>query len=256
MCVCPLPKDSVTVRIPVLGDDQQREMVPWPMLDVHSVVDYLWNEIGLRVPKASIKEFWHHSREFCQPWAVEHEASDVHCPLGLYGDSAKVSTAFSSDKIVGIFLNFPLWRPKAIRFSRFLLFAIEESKLDGPHTLMGVFNRIRWSVNLLFSGQRPQVDPQGEPLKNSHLFEGWICRNREVFALTEVRGDQLWQKQTFRYTASWIWTSARVCHACDARAHGPQSADRLYFNFDAWLAHEFDKTQFLARRMPERNLCC
>ena len=255
LCSTSLSKEPVTVQLPVRTREDKREVVPWPVLDVHSVVAYLWNDIGLRVPQDAIKEFWHHSRQFGQPWAIEHEASDAHCPLGLYGDSAKICTAFDSDKVVGVFLNLPLWRPKSIRFSRFLLFSIEESKLDGPHTLNCIFNRISWSVNLLFSGRRPQVDPQGRPFTDSHLFDGWVCRNRQLFALTEIRGDQLWHKQTFRYLASWVWTSARVCHACDARAHGPGSADRLYFRFQDWLPTEFTRVEFLARRMPQQNIC-
>ena len=225
------------------------------MLDPHRVVEYLWNTVGIRIPQAYIREFWHHSRQFKQPWAVNHEASDEHCPLGLYGDSAKITTTFGSDKMVGIFLNLPLWRPKSIRDSRYLLFAVEESKLHGPHTLMAIMQRITWSVNCLFSGRRPTEDPAGVELRDAKQLDGWICQTRDKFALTEVRGDQLWQKQTFRYTASWTWTSSRVCHACDARAHGPDSQDRLYFHFDTWLPHEFDHVQFLARRMPARNLC-
>ena len=225
------------------------------MLDVHTVIDYLWNEIGLYVEPSAVQEFWEHSRRHNQPWALEHPASDSHVPLGLYGDSAKITTAFNSDKVVGLFFNLPLWRPRSIRASRFLIFAIEESKLWGPHTLNVAFQHITWSVNCLFDGRRPATDPLGRTMPSSDKYSGWVCKDQTKFAVTELRGDQLWQKQCFRFTASWVWTSARVCHACDARAHGPGSHDRLYYDFDGWVPHEFSQEQFLAQRMPTRFLC-
>ena len=169
------------IRLPILVDGKV-EMTEMPMLDVHSVVEYLFNTVGVQVPKYAIREFWNHSRSFNQPWAVNHEASDEHCPIGLYGDGAKFSTAFSSDKVVGLYMSFPLWRPTSIRASRYLLFSIEESKLHGPHTLIPVFQRISWSVNVLFHGRRPAQDPSGKPLANPHVF---------VMLATHVHLDQI-----------------------------------------------------------------
>ena len=244
------------ISLPIRISEKENEIQKWPLLDVHSVVDYLWNTVGLRIPMCHVQEYWRHARDHGVPWALEHEASEQHIPLGLYGDSAKISTTFNSDKVVGVFFNFPLWRPHSIRASRYLLFAIEESKLWGPRTLAAVFARITWSVNLLFEGRRPSMDPQGRRLPDPGRYDGMICCDRSVFAVTEIRGDQLWQKQTFRWSASWIWTSAKVCHACDARAQGEGATNCLYWDFDAWLPYEFNNTQFLARRMPSRFLCC
>ena len=246
-------KETVHIQLPIRISETEYEVQKWPMLDVHSVVDYLWNIVKVRIPKCDVQEFWTHCRNHGQPWAVQHPASDSHVPIGLYGDSAKISTAFNSDKVLGLFFNFPLWRPRTIRATRFLIFAIEESKLWGPHTMNTVLARVTWSVNYLFEGIRPTHDPYGKKLAKS---EGWICEDHTKMAVVEIRGDQLWQKQCFKFTASWIWTSARVCHACDARAHGPGSEDRLYWSFDAWLPFEFSNAQFLARRMPSRGLCC
>ena len=247
-------KEPVDIPLPIRVSDDKHEVQKWPILDVHSVIDYLWNDVGLRVPMNHVEEFWRHSREYKQPWALEHEATERHIPLGLYGDSAKITTTFNSDKMLGVFFNLPLWRPRSIRRSRFLIFAIEESKLWGHHTLTAVLSRVTWSVNLLFDGLRPFVDPAGHVLPKQELYGGYICKDKTVFAVTEIRGDQLWQKQVFRFTASWIWTSARVCHACDCRAHGPDSEHRLYWDFEAWLPYEFSNTQFLAKRMPSRFL--
>ena len=241
--------------MPIKISDTDFEVQSLPFLDPHAVIAYLWNDMGVRVSTEEVLKFWRHAREHEQPWALHHEATELHVPLGLYGDSAKISTTFGSDKVVGIFMNLPLWRPASIRASRYLIFAIEESKLWGAHTLMTVFRRITWSVNLLFDGKRPLADPTGAMMKDSKLFNGFICKDGTVFAVTELRGDQLWQKQTFRYTASWTWTSSKVCHACDCRAHGADSAHRLYFDFDAWLPYEFSNNEFLDERMPHRLLC-
>ena len=243
-------KKTESIRLPIRVSEKEMKIEVYPILDVHSIVQYLWNDIGICVPTADVREYWQHARQHQQPWALAHPASDEHVPIGLYGDSAKITTAFDSDKILGVFCNFPLWRPKEIRYSRFLLFAIEESKLHGPHTMNAVFKRITWSCNLLFDGCLPLACPSSVPAQQSQ----WICKDRSRFAVCELRGDQLWHKQVFRWKASWVWTSDRVCHACDARQFGPGMQDRLYYKFAGWLPHEFSYEQFLARRMPDRLL--
>ena len=251
----PTAEAPVKILLPIKISENDFETQQWTMLDPHTILGYLWNDVKLRVPTEEVREFWSHARAHKEPWAMSHPASDLHVPIGLYGDSAKISTAFNSDKVLGVFMSLPLWRPRKIRTSRFLLFAIEESKLWGRHTLDSVLARVTWSVNCLFEGMRPSKDLYGKEMPQAALFDGWICKDRTRFAVTELRGDQLWQKTLFRFTASWVWTSARVCHACDARAHGPGSENRLYWQFESWLPEEFSNEQFLARRMPSRGLC-
>ena len=220
------------------GDDDTFAMTIVHMLDPHAVVAYLWNTLGVKVASEHVREFWEHARRQKDPAAVAHPASNAHVPLGLYGDSARVSSSYDSDKVLGIYLNLPLWRPQPIRYSRFLLFAIEEKRLWKHHTVDAILRRITWSLNLLFTGKMPS--------------EELICRDGTCFAVTEIRGDQLFHKETFRFTSSWTWKSVKVCYKCDARSKGPGP---LYWDFDAWTGTEFSCNEFLSERMPSRLLC-
>ena len=218
------------------------------MLDPHEIVAYLFDEIRLCIPQHAVHEYWQHARAFQEPWACCHPGTVAHIPLGLYGDSARIDTTFASDKVLGIFINFPLWRPKSIRFSRFLVFAIEEKRCWKHFTLDAVLRRVVWSLNLLFSGVAPLVDFDGTVLPTSVCTT--ICQRGQVFAVTEIRGHQLFHKEVFRFTSSWTWKSLRVCYKCDAKSRG----DCLYYSFDSWLPTEFSLEQFLAFRMPRRHL--
>ena len=220
------------------------------MLDPHSVVAYLLNTIGVQIPAEDVAAYWDHARAHGEAWVTHHPATVQHIPLGLYGDEARFSTTFSQDKVLGIFLNMPLWRPRSIRASRFLLFGLEEHKLYKNFTLDAVFRRIVWSINLLFDGVLPQVDHAGKPIpRASH---GPICRDGSVFALTELRGDQLFHKQIFRWKVSWTWTSLKVCHKCEAQSRGTH---QLYYHWDNWTSTEFQSFQeWLAERMPNAHI--
>ena len=220
------------------------------MLDPHSVVAYLVNVIGVRIPAQEVAAYWGHAQAHDEAWARNHPATSRHIPLGLYGDEARFSTTFSQDKVLGIFLNMPLWRPRSIRASRFLLFAIEENKLYKHFTLDAVLRRIVWSINLLFDGVLPQVDPAGKPLRGA--LHGLICKDGSLFALTELRGDQLFHKQLFRWKASWTWTALKVCHKCQAESRG---SHQLYYHWDNWTSTEFGSfEEWLAERMPNAHI--
>ena len=93
------------------------------VLDPLSVLDYLFNKIKISIPDALVQQYWSHYRspEIQSPWAMDHPASDHHIPLGLYGDACRIRPG---EKMIGIFLSLPLWRPRSIRSSRFLLAAV------------------------------------------------------------------------------------------------------------------------------------
>ena len=220
------------------------------MLDPHSVVAYLVNIIGVQIPAHDVAAYWGHARAHGEAWVTNHPATSEHIPLGLYGDEARFSTTFSQDKVLGIFLNMPLWRPRSIRASRFLLFGIEEKKLYKHFTLDAVLRRIVWSINLLFDGMLPQVDHAGKHIRGAS--PGHICKDASRFALTELRGDQLFHKQIFRWKASWTWTSLKVCHKCQAASRG---AHNLYYDWDNWTSSEFRSfEEWLAERMPNAHI--
>ena len=202
----------------------------------------------MRIPEAAVHEYWQRARTLQEPWATCHPASPSHIPIGIYGDSARIDTTFASEKVFGLFISLPLWRPRSIRYSRFLIFGIEEMHCWKHFTVDAVLRRVVWSLNLLFTGAMPLVDFQGTVLPTPARSS--ICENDARFAVTEIRGDQLFHKEIFRFTSSWTWKSLRVCYKCDARSRG----DCLYYTFDDWLPTEFTLEQFLAQRMPQRNL--
>ena len=220
------------------------------MLDPHSVVAYLVNVIGLKIPPEDVATYWNRARALGEAWATCHPASSRHIPVGIYGDEARFNTTFSQEKVLGLFMNLPLWRPKSIRASRFLIFALEENKLYKHFTLDAVLRRIVWSINLLFDGWMPQVDHVGQPIPGARRSR--ICTDGSIFALSELRGDQLFHKQLFRWKASWTWTALKVCHKCEARSRG---GDGLYYHWDNWASTEFGSfEEWLGKRMPNSNI--
>eukprot|EP00439_Symbiodinium_sp_Y106_P021604 s6414_g2.t1 len=98
------------------------------MMDPHAVLAYIFQQ-GIEVPAADVEAYWKFARDMKQGWAVGSAASTAHMPVGLWGDSATVFTEFGQYKIVAIFLSLPLWRPKNVKHSRFLLFCIEGKKI-------------------------------------------------------------------------------------------------------------------------------
>ena len=234
------------------------EQVLWPIMDPHAIIAYLFNNAGLNIPTLAVEDFWRKSRAFGEEWALQSEASDRHIPLGLYGDSARVKTEFGGESVAAIFLNLPLWRPKSVRASRFLITTIQEELLFGYHTLNGIWHRVTWSCNQLFFGRHPSLGPKGEQLPEHMADIGGtaICVNNEVFVVTELRGDWSWQKKIFRFKgASWVWTSKNTCHQCSAQTTG--GFEHAYYNVEtgSWRGHDFTLPEFLTQRMPDQGLC-
>ena len=221
------------------------------------MVGYLFNEVGLQVSKEQIREYWQHLEEVKFPMATS-DASCLResCPVGLYGDAAKITTEYGHYHCLGIFLNLPLWRPRSTRFSRFLVFSIKEELLVPGKTLDAVFTRLTWSLNVLFTGLYPSCGPHGEALPASQLALAGqsICNNKMKFVCTELRGDWKYHQQVFRFKSSWQAT--HVCFKCAAKSRGP--LEGLYYHVGedaAWLQGELSLSSFLARRIPANNPC-
>ena len=221
------------------------------------LVGYLFNEVGVQISQERIQEYWQHLEEVKFPMATS-DASSLRdfCPVGLYGDAAKITTEYGHYHCLGIFLNLPLWRPRSTRFSRFLVFSIKEELLVPGKTLDAVFTRLTWSLNLLFSGLHPASGPHGEALLQSQLALAGqrICHSGMKFLCTELRGDWKHHQQVFRFLSSWQGTL--VCFKCAAKSRGPVA--NLYYHVGedaAWLQGELSLSSFLARRMPPHNPC-
>lgn len=220
-----------------------------------SIVHYLWEHIGVDVPPAKVAEYWSHNRKFKVPWAENHPAGDYHIPLALYGDSCRTRQVSyqPARKVLGIFLSCPLFRPKSVRASRWLVFSIEEDQLQGDITLDRVLLYIAWALNCLFTGRWPRCDMKGTEFTHHKAERAgkWICGRPLAFALTELRGDWLWFKGLFRLRSSWkSGTNQPVCYMCPAMARG---ADRYYdlgeqsvlwrkeYSSAEWLLHQIPR---------------
>ena len=226
-------------------------------MDPHAIMAFLFNHAGVNIPQREVELYWRNSRAFGEEWAVNSEASDQHVPMGIYGDGAQVKTKFDAgENIIGVFIDLPLWRPRSVRASRFLVTAIPEEKLFGHHTMNVICERIAWSCNHLFAGRHPSAGPKGEALP-SHMAQVAgtdICGGR-AFAVTELRGDWSWHKKILRFRASWVWTSKLTCFQCPAQTVGPY--EDAYYNIHSgnWREKEFTLAEFMAFRMPERGVC-
>lgn len=221
------------------------------ILDPISVVDYLFNEVGVDIPEPMVTSYWNHYRgpRVSAKWAVRHPAQSDAIPIGLYGDACKIR---QGEKMVGIFMNLPLYRPRSIRCSRFLLTAVQEELMYKRKTLDCIWRFVVWRVNLLLEGKYPSCDINGRLLQGPEMLRA----GREVvagktFALTELRGDWVWLKDCLSFRSSWKGgTTYPVCFKCEARAREPHLYYNVQRNSDVWNTEYTNVADFLASQMP------
>lgn len=216
-------------------------------------MSFLFEEAGVNIPATEIAQYWARSREYGEPFA--QDVSNHHrVPIGIYGDSAKVRTTFGSENVMCLFANLVLWRPRSVRWSRFLLCCIPEERCTSE-TLPAILRRVVWSANHAWHGFFPRQGYRGHNLtgKAARVAGSKLTSRGHQFQVTEIRGDWAWHKKTFRFHQCH-WTSLdNVCPFCPAKAESDNSDD-LYWNLSA--AHDqFNLVQFLALRMPPRRVC-
>lgn len=229
----------------------------YPILHPHRIISFLMDHVQINVCKAEVAEYWQHARRMGEQWAVNHPSPGDHIPLGLHGDSARLWTQCTFEKYTAISFNILHFRPKSVRYSRFVVFSIPTAKLFKNRTLNSVWRRLAWSFEALYQGTYPQTGVGGAPLTDHNLkFAGLpITKSGQRFALCEFRGDWEWHCSMWRPTASW--QSINICFKCPAVAAG-ESAELLYWNIKepcGWHQQEFGLEQFLARRLKDTNLC-
>lgn len=245
------------IHLPVKFIDKDAQIVvraePWPIIDIHSIMGFLFEEAGVNIPSTEIAQYWARSRECGEPFA--QDVSNHHrVPIGIYGDSAKVRTTFDSENVMCLFTNLVLWRPRSVRWSRFLLCCIPEERCTSE-TLPTILRRVVWSANHAWHGFFPQQGYRGGSLsgKAALLAGSKLTSRGHQFQITEIRGDWAWRKKTFRFHQCHWATLGNICPFCPAKAETANSDD-LYWNLDA--AHdEFSLVQFLAQRMPPQKVC-
>lgn len=189
-----------------------------PVLLPHHIVEHLL-DCGLHLDDQLVKSFWEHLELVGDEWALSTRDFRDACdslvwPCALYGDEASMMFQNApGHKICGVFMSLPLFRPKCARLSRFLVFAIESSKVvDFVSSLYPAYQAIVDSMNLL--------SEQG-------------VRGRR-FIVSELRGDQAWMKQLFRHKAHWV--SHEVCFRCKARSDTASNLRYTKYEYsnDSW----------------------
>ena len=244
-------KDVVQVQAPIKAKNKKGwEMTTLSLLEPFSLIAFLWNDVGIHIEPSAVHKYWSFNKAHGAPWAINHPASEDHIPLAIYGDSAKIrQTPLGPEKVLGVFLSCPLWRPRSIRCSRWLIFSIMEDKLYTWRTLHQVYRRIVFSLNVLYTGIMPCKDINGCDITKSRCQPGQRLVKKK-FALTEVRGDWVYHKQLFRFRSSWQGgTNMPVCFLCKAMA----AEEPYYFNVSpgasCWNTL-YNLTDFLADQMP------
>ena len=233
-------------------------MVELEVVDPHLIINYLFDVVGVDIPASAVRSFWRHHHAVRSPWLETCEASIDHVPVALYGDGARCrQQAYRPvEKVLGLCLSLPLWRPKSSRFSRWLLFSIDETLLYKRKTLNAVFRRLVWSINSMFTGCFPVRDELGRPLNDAKAGRP-LTKCGRAFAFTELRGDWSYFALIFGFNSSWkAGTNKSVCFLCEA--FGAGNPGNQYYHIDencrCW-GSMYNKASFLAREMPNQDIC-
>ena len=201
-----------------------------PMLDVHDVLAYVHDVAKLRTPASHIEMYWNWGRRFGAPWAKLGGSSVIPC--GLYADETRYGGSYSDDKVLGVFLNLVLHRPRSIRYSRFCIFAVRSALVLGNRTLYPIFRRIVWGFHLAFRGVRPDGLP--------------LCSDGSTFLCTELRGDLGWHELIWNFKAGW--QAKEVCWFCKAKKDN-------YTDKHSWIDTVYDETwSWVMETLPD-HLC-
>lgn len=226
-----------------------------PLLLPHRVIGYLFNHAGVEISQRVLDEYWDRALAAKEPHASEESRGRI--PLGFYGDSAQLFTKYKKENLTCFFINIPLFRPKSVRFGRYLIWCQDSKLLYKSRSMNTILRWVVWSFNCLYSRLNPSVGPSGQPLQDAKALKragAPITRQHHLFQLVECRGDWEWHKKVFRTKAAW--QGHEVCYRCPAMATGDPTG--LYFNFSensSWSGKAFGTDDFIAQMLPERNLC-
>ena len=185
----------------------------------------------LTISNKLCREYWQHLENVQDEVAVfSHQFRSMldneAWPLGLHGDEAAIGLVSAPfDKIIGVFLNIPLFRPKSTRLSRWLLFAVENTKVASvQQTLNPVLAKIVESLNF--------------------CTENGVLGRR--FVVTELRGDQAWFRYLFVHK-SW-WKATEICFRCKATT---KQTSCNYCLYDGWEGTCRTTEEFVAEELPD-----
>lgn len=224
------------VKVPIkLSDDSvQEELLPLHL--PYDIVRYLFCDIHLSIRPEVLDNYWNHLDSVGDDWAAStrsfRAAAGRVVPLGFYGDEAVIGLINApTNKIHGLTLNIPVWRPCSTRLSRFLLWSIESDKIVSVEkTIFPVLQLITDSFN--------ELAEQGV--------------NGIRFLVSEIRGDQVFFRQIFQHR-SW-WKTTDVCFRCRANVKPGRLNYCNYFDDDdGWTATARSTDEFIVHELPNEK---
>ena len=160
------------------------------------------------------------------------------------------------EKVSAIWISLPLYRPKSIRFSRWLVFTVDHEKMLKNRTLNTVYRRILWSLESLFHGRFPDSGPGGSDLCS-------FDKPRKG-SVGDKRGPQIYMHRASRRLGLASLYLSLCCFMerqpsvlpMPARANGPLAM--RYTNVEdnaGWMDQEYNVASFLAQQMKSQHLC-
>ena len=187
-------------------DKEDETTCQLPVLLPEHILKYLLG-IGLNTAPEQVAEYWAHHRNKRVPWALAHPSDGTHIPVGLYGDAACYGDS-TEQKVWGIWMNLPLFRPASVRMSRFLLCAVDHVTSFGIRTLFPLLRVVVESLNKVYD----------------HGLLGYR------FATTEIRGD--WEFQYLVFRMAKFWNTTSFCWRCQATRglNDPEATSYLDFS--------------------------
>ena len=213
-----------------LKDGDVIEASTIPCILPETVLDYLITKCELRINEADCKRFWTHMESVGDEQALKSKAwrdslDRQPWPMGMHGDDTHLNiNAAPMEKIIGIFLNLPLFRPRSTRMSRFLLFSVEQTRVVDVHRSVNpVLEKIVESMN-----------------KCTATGLGGVH-----FILTELRGDQSWFRFLFQTASNW--KAVQVCFRCQATT---RPTPLNYAIYDGWEGTQKSTWDFLIHELP------
>lgn len=229
-----------------------------PVILPHQLVQYLVSECHLPISNCRICQYWSHLEAVQDALALStrgfRQAAGLPVvPLGIYGDEAQIGLQNNPlNQVLGMSLNFPLWRPKSTRLARFTMFSVDSEEVASfPKTIFPILRCITESLNSLSS-------------------TGLHGRR---YLLTEIRGDQVFVRKLFNHR-SW-WVAKKICFRCKACTDIPeldytmcytvadQTSDQdVSWPFETlnqnigWPSTHRTTAQFIANEIPPGDECC
>ena len=172
-----------------------------PLYDPHRLLEFLFDEAGMEIEEETVNQYWESARARGCPWAMNETEGRI--PVKIFGDDCVYDERMT--KAYAIVLSLPLWRPKAARNSRFLIWVQKSSQFAGIQGMQPVLARMVWSLNLAYD----------QPLPKTGLR----------FCVTEIGGDWAWNRFLWQFARHW--NSDMPCPFCDVQKFGPRGYAEL-----------------------------